>query len=106
MFYLTLSVTTITSTESITYRYDAANRMVESVVLGGDTTVYDWDDTGRLITTTLAGQISRLYQYSQDGDLISAVVDELTTTFAYDGDGRRQEQRCLYFVHANAAIIR
>ncbi len=80
----------VTTTESITYTYDAANRLTESVdLISSDTTTYDWDDAGRLITTTVAGNVSRLYSYSQDGDLLEAVVDGLTTTFAYNGNGNR-----------------
>jgi YD repeat-containing protein len=85
----TAYTTTITSTEVITYLYDNANQLVESVVIGGDTTTYTWDNASRLITTTVAGQVSRVYDYSQDGDLITATVDSLVTAFAYDGDGRR-----------------
>ncbi len=84
-----VQTTTITSTEVITYRYDSANRLVESVVQGGETTHYEWDRMNRLITTTVASNLSRVYGYSQDGELISAVVDNLLTTFAYNGNGQR-----------------
>jgi YD repeat-containing protein len=85
----TAYTTTITNTTVITYQYNAANQLVESVELGGDTTTYDWDDAGRLITTTVGANVSRVYTYSQDGDLREALVDGLLTTFVYDGDGHR-----------------
>jgi len=84
-----VQTTTITSTEVIIYQYDSANRLVESVVQGGETTRYEWDRMNRLITTTVASNLSRVYGYSQDGELISAVVDNLLTTFAYNGNGQR-----------------
>jgi hypothetical protein len=37
----TTYTTTITSTTVITYRYDAANRLLESREVGGDVTVYE-----------------------------------------------------------------
>ncbi|MCP4424857.1 MAG: RHS repeat protein, partial [Chloroflexi bacterium] len=80
----------VTTTEIISYTYDAANRLLESVDLTtSEVTAYDWDDAGRLITTTVAGNVAKLYQYSQDGDLLQAEVDGLVTTFAYDGNGQR-----------------
>ncbi len=85
----TAYTTTITGTTVITYQYDAANRLLESVEVGGDTTTYEWDDAGRLITTTVGLNISRVYTYSQDGDLTAALVDGLLTTFVYDGQGHR-----------------
>lgn len=81
--------TNIITTQSITYHYDAANRLVESVKLGSDTTTYEWDNAGRLITTTVGATVSRVYTYSQSGDLTAVLVDNLLTTFVYDGDGRR-----------------
>lgn len=80
---------TITATEVTTYQYDVANRLVQSVVQGGDTTNYQWDDANRLITTTVAANVVRLYAYSQDGDLLTATVNGLVTTFAYDGSDNR-----------------
>ncbi len=80
---------TITSTTVITYRYDAANRLLESVEQGGEATTYEWDAAGRLMTTTLSSAVTRLYQYDQRGNLRSATVDGLTTTFDYDGSGNR-----------------
>jgi YD repeat-containing protein len=81
--------TNITTTQSITYAYNAANQLVESVELGGETTTYEWDKAGRLITTTVGANVTRIYTYSQDGNLTAALVDGLLTTFVYDGDGRR-----------------
>jgi YD repeat-containing protein len=85
----TAYTTTITSTTVITYQYDAANRLVESVEVGGDTTTYEWDAARRLITTTIGVNVSRVYTYSQDGDMLAALVNGLLTTFDYDGDGHR-----------------
>lgn len=60
----TAYTTTIPSTAVITYRYDATNRLVESVEPGGETTTYNWDNAGRLITTTVGANVSRIYTYS------------------------------------------
>jgi YD repeat-containing protein len=80
----------VTTTETISYTYDAANRLLESVDLTtSEVTTYDWDDASRLITTTVGSNVTRVYQYSQDGDLLQADVDGLVTTFAYDGNGQR-----------------
>ena len=79
----------ITTSKSITYAYDIANRLQQSVDQDGLITTYAWDAMSRLITTTVDSQVSRVYQYSQDGKLLSADVDGLLTTFAYDGQGNR-----------------
>ncbi|MCC6608015.1 MAG: hypothetical protein IT327_32715 [Anaerolineae bacterium] len=82
--------TNITTTQSISYTYDAANRLLESVDLdSSEVTTYEWDDAGRLITTTVGGNVTRLYSYSQDGDLLQADVEGAITTFVYDGNGNR-----------------
>ena len=82
--------TTITATEVISYRYDITNQLIESVDLGtGIVTTYEWDDAGRLITTTVGSEVTRVYGYSQNGNMTSALVDNLLTTFVYDGDGNR-----------------
>ena len=83
--------TNITTSQVITYGYDTADRLAASVDLtnNGEVTAYEWDDANRLITTTVAGEVTKLYQYSQAGDLIVATVNNLVTTFAYDGDGGR-----------------
>ncbi|HUM67575.1 MAG TPA: PKD domain-containing protein [Chloroflexota bacterium] len=82
--------TNITTTQAITYSYDAANRLLESVDLdSSQVTTYTWDNAGRLITTTVGGNVTRVYSYSQDGDLIAALVDGLLTAFVYDGQGHR-----------------
>ena len=62
-----VQTTTITSTEVITYRYDSVNRLVESVVQGGETTLYEWDRMKLLITTTVASNLSRVDGYSECG---------------------------------------
>ena len=79
-----------TTTDAISYQYDLANRLVESVETNtGITTTYDWDDAGRLITTTVGNDVTRVYTYSQDGDMTAALVNNLLTTFVYDGNGNR-----------------
>lgn len=65
------------------------NLLLESIEVGGDTTVYEWDDTGRLVNTAVDSVNGRSYAYDQRGNLTSALVDNLLTTFVYDGDGRR-----------------
>jgi YD repeat-containing protein len=85
----TAYTTTITSTTVITYRYDAANRLLESREAGGEVTVYEWDDAGRLVHTAVDSTHGRTYTYDQRGNLTSALVNNVLTTFVYDGDGRR-----------------
>lgn len=74
----------------ISYHYDLANRLDESVEIGtGIVTSYEWDDAGRLITTSVGTEVTRVYSYTQDGDMSAALVDNLLTTFVYDGNGNR-----------------
>ncbi len=83
--------TTITSTTVITYQFDAANRLVESVEVGGDTTATEWDNAGRLITTTLPNGVVSVNQYDAAGRLLelthTASDDSLIARYEYLLDG-------------------
>ncbi|HSH05115.1 MAG TPA: hypothetical protein VLL52_21550 [Anaerolineae bacterium] len=52
-------------------------------------TTYTWNNGHELLTTTVDGVVTRIYSYTQAGHLDTAIVNGLTTTFAYNGDGLR-----------------
>jgi YD repeat-containing protein len=82
-----------------TYEYDAVGNRV-STTRSGATTTYDYDTADRI---TRAGTATHTVdadgnltvrgadslQYDQANRLVSATISGQTTTFSYDGDGKR-----------------
>jgi RHS repeat-associated protein len=79
---------TATETNTITYSYNAANRLLSSVS-ASETNSYSYDVAGRLTNQTVNAQ-SRSYEYSFRGQMTS-LTDTNGTAFSYDfdGDGNR-----------------
>ncbi len=73
---------TITSTNVITYAYDAANRLTNV-----DGVAYTWDDNGNLLNDG-----SKTYTYTQANRLIAVSDQQSAASFVYNGDGARVKQ--------------
>ncbi len=73
---------TITSTNVITYAYDAANRLTNV-----DGVAYTWDDNGNLLSDG-----SKTYTYTQANRLIAVSDQQSAFSFVYNGDGTRVKQ--------------
>ncbi len=73
---------TITTTNIITYAYDAANRLTNV-----DGVAYTWDNNGNLLSDG-----SKTYTYTQANRLIAVSDQQSAFSFVYNGDGARVKQ--------------
>jgi YD repeat-containing protein len=83
------STTPLSGTVVTTYTYDAANRLSQRMVDGSDIYLYTWSDAGQLTREEWNGYTVRTFSYDAAGRLVKATLPGFTTTFRYDGDGRR-----------------
>jgi RHS repeat-associated protein len=75
-------------TETITYTYDAADRLLQA----GDTT-FTYDPNGsRLTTSSARGRVMESYAYDAAKRLIRVVLGGNELAYTYDGDGNKVGQ--------------
>lgn len=79
----------IFDTRTISYTYDAANRLTNRDVSDGRTYTYDWSARGQLLAEYAQGYPVRAFTYDGAGQLVEATVFTQTTRFTYNGLGGR-----------------
>lgn len=82
------------SNSSISYQYDAANRLIQKSEIDKGTTTYTYDNSGNLLSETTTNEkndssTTKNYTYDSFNRLSSVQVDEETYSYLYDGNDQR-----------------